>query len=508
DSHTSNSTSRRWTSTADTGSGDRHRRSRSPPSSRRTACRERSPSPSTAAKSPVSAKTGAGESDDVKKLSMKERLSMWKKRKELERGTGSPSLSAAESPAEPPTRPLSRTSSMADESNGSSLFATAPSSITSDHEQKSPTFASASSGEQPAGPASDMDIEKAGVKLKIGAGLGSGAKPLGKFGKIKLGGHVLGARAKRTTLLSRPSPLASSVFGAEADDNETVHGLNGNGAARRLPPLLPELSTDSHSADEVPPVDRHDIEPSLGKNTPSMDVDDGVDPLEEYMQGMESQAKRGAEDPADGGAREGGTATLGASSSDVSAAKQALVEDDVDDMDDADADVEDVLALAARRLKKKEIAAVDHSKMNYENFKRNFYIEPAELRSMDPEEVERMRADLGGIKVRGVDAPKPATSWSYFGLPSACADVIKHQGFERPTPVQAQTVPAILSGRDVIGVAKTGSGKTLAFILPMLRHIKAQRPLAQGDGPIGLVMTPTRELAVQIHRECKPFLRP
>ncbi|KAJ1907975.1 pre-mRNA processing RNA-helicase [Coemansia sp. IMI 209127] len=439
-------------------------------------------------------------------MSMKERLSMWKKRKELEKGTGSPASSAAESPAEPPTRPMSRTSSMADESNDSSLFVTAPGSVMSDNEQKSPTFAPASSGEQPAGPASGMDIEKAGVKLKMGVGLGSGAKLLGKFGNIKLGGHVLGARAKRTAL-SRPSPLASSVFGAEADDSETVHGLNGNGVARRLAPLLPEPSTDSHSADGDPLVDRHDIEPSLGKNTTLMDVDDEVDPLEEYMQGMASQAKRGAGDSADGSAREGGTATLGASSSDASATKQTLVEDDVDDMDDADADV-DVLALAARRLKKKEIAAVDHSKMNYESFKRNFYIEPAELRSMDPEEVERMRADLGGIKIRGVDAPKPATSWSYFGLPSACADVIKHQGFERPTPVQAQTVPAILSGRDVIGVAKTGSGKTLAFILPMLRHIKAQRPLAQGDGPIGLVMTPTRELAVQIHRECKPFLRP
>lgn len=64
-----------------------------------------------------------------------------------------------------------------------------------------------------------------------------------------------------------------------------------------------------------------------------------------------------------------------------------------------------------------------------------------------------------------------------------------------------------MSGRDVIGVAKTGSGKTIAFLLPMFRHIKDQRPLEQMEGPIAVVMTPTRELAVQIHRECKPFLR-
>lgn len=64
-----------------------------------------------------------------------------------------------------------------------------------------------------------------------------------------------------------------------------------------------------------------------------------------------------------------------------------------------------------------------------------------------------------------------------------------------------------MSGRDVIGVAKTGSGKTLSFLLPMFRHIKDQRPLERFDGPIGIVLAPTRELAVQIYRESKPFLR-
>jgi ATP-dependent RNA helicase DDX46/PRP5 len=64
-----------------------------------------------------------------------------------------------------------------------------------------------------------------------------------------------------------------------------------------------------------------------------------------------------------------------------------------------------------------------------------------------------------------------------------------------------------MSGRDVIGVAKTGSGKTIAFLLPLFRHIKDQRPLEQMEGPLAIVMTPTRELATQIHRECKPFLR-
>ena len=55
-----------------------------------------------------------------------------------------------------------------------------------------------------------------------------------------------------------------------------------------------------------------------------------------------------------------------------------------------------------------------------------------------------------------------------------------------------------MSGRDCIGIAKTGSGKTLAFVLPMLRHVKDQPPLAQGDGPVALAMAPTRELVTQV----------
>jgi hypothetical protein len=65
-----------------------------------------------------------------------------------------------------------------------------------------------------------------------------------------------------------------------------------------------------------------------------------------------------------------------------------------------------------------------------------------------------------------------------------------------------QALPIIMSGRDCIGIAKTGSGKTLAFVLPMLRHIKDQPPLENGDGPIALIMAPTRELVAQISKVC------
>lgn len=76
-----------------------------------------------------------------------------------------------------------------------------------------------------------------------------------------------------------------------------------------------------------------------------------------------------------------------------------------------------------------------------------------------------------------------------------------------PFAVQKQAVPTIMSGRDVIGIAKTGSGKTLAFLLPMLRHIMDQPELGEGEGPIGLIMAPARELAIQIYNEARKFTK-
>eukprot|EP00494_Astrolonche_serrata_P024829 UN25089 len=65
-----------------------------------------------------------------------------------------------------------------------------------------------------------------------------------------------------------------------------------------------------------------------------------------------------------------------------------------------------------------------------------------------------------------------------------------------------------MSGRDIIGCARTGSGKTAAFVLPMLRHVLAQRPLESGEGPIALIIAPTRELSMQIYHETRKFSKP
>ena len=185
---------------------------------------------------------------------------------------------------------------------------------------------------------------------------------------------------------------------------------------------------------------------------------------------------------------------------------EAMFGDEDVDLKTMDADPDDILAMVSKR-KKKDLPATNHSRMSYEPFTKSFYNEPSELSEMTEEEVADLRLELDGIKIRGVDAPKPVQKWSQCGLGVQTMEVIEKLGYEKPSAIQSQAIPSIMSGRDVIGVAKTGSGKTIAFLLPMFRHIKDQRLLDPLDGPVGLIMTPTRELATQIHKECKPFLK-
>jgi ATP-dependent RNA helicase DBP3 len=134
--------------------------------------------------------------------------------------------------------------------------------------------------------------------------------------------------------------------------------------------------------------------------------------------------------------------------------------------------------------------------------KKFFYKAAASLASFTQAEVEEYRtSNCMAISGNGSEFPnfKPARSFPESGLPenvlSACS------GFVKPTPIQAQSWPIALSGRDAVGIAETGSGKTLAFTLPGLTHILAQSPLGKGlneRGPVMLVLAPTRELAMQI----------
>ncbi len=83
-----------------------------------------------------------------------------------------------------------------------------------------------------------------------------------------------------------------------------------------------------------------------------------------------------------------------------------------------------------------------------------------------------------------------------LGVPTSVAAVLASQAITEPTPIQAMTIPAALSGRDVLGRGRTGSGKTLSFGLPMLTILSGPRQSRRQ--PRGLILAPTRELAMQV----------
>ncbi|KAH8117119.1 RNA helicase [Phellopilus nigrolimitatus] len=144
----------------------------------------------------------------------------------------------------------------------------------------------------------------------------------------------------------------------------------------------------------------------------------------------------------------------------------------------------------------------DHQRL--EKFEKNFYLEDKRVAARSEGDVHDFRKERQ-IIVTGRNVPKPVTTFEEAGFPEYLLSTIKAQGFPSPTPIQCQAWPMALSGRDMVGIAQTGAGKTIAFALPAMLHINAQPLLSPGDGPIALVLAPTRELAVQIQQECTKF---
>jgi len=90
------------------------------------------------------------------------------------------------------------------------------------------------------------------------------------------------------------------------------------------------------------------------------------------------------------------------------------------------------------------------------------------------------------------------TLFSDLGLIEPLTRALAAEGYQSPTPIQAQAIPLLLQGRDVLGIAQTGTGKTAAFALPMLQHLANTRKNLEPKAARTLILTPTRELAVQI----------
>jgi ATP-dependent RNA helicase RhlE len=99
-------------------------------------------------------------------------------------------------------------------------------------------------------------------------------------------------------------------------------------------------------------------------------------------------------------------------------------------------------------------------------------------------------------------------SFSELGLAPSLCHPLARKGYDRPTPVQSQSIPVILSGTDLLARAQTGTGKTAAFGLPMIERLLVRGPRAATRAPRGLVLVPTRELAIQVDRALAAYGAP
>lgn len=144
----------------------------------------------------------------------------------------------------------------------------------------------------------------------------------------------------------------------------------------------------------------------------------------------------------------------------------------------------------------------DHSELG--EIKKDFYQPSETTKNRSDQEVAEFRRKHEIIVPN--DAPKPIFTFNELeNLPTNLGMEIEKQNFIECTPIQAQGMPVVLSGKNMVGIAQTGSGKTLAYMVPAIIHILNQAPRKQGDGPIALVMAPTRELAQQIQRVAEDY---
>lgn len=133
---------------------------------------------------------------------------------------------------------------------------------------------------------------------------------------------------------------------------------------------------------------------------------------------------------------------------------------------------------------------------------------PLHIRRMSKKERDLIRKQWH-IIVEGDEIPPPIKNFKDMKFPKSILDKLKEKGIVQPTPIQVQGLPVILSGRDMIGIAFTGSGKTLVFVLPLIMialQEEMMMPIVPGEGPFGLIVCPSRELARQTYEVVEQFL--
>ncbi|TNY20154.1 DEAD-box protein abstrakt [Rhodotorula diobovata] len=164
---------------------------------------------------------------------------------------------------------------------------------------------------------------------------------------------------------------------------------------------------------------------------------------------------------------------------------------------------EEAHILLAQEAARKQLAGAEELAKGivYTERMRSTWKPPHYILSKPQEEHDAVR-DKFHILVSGDDIPPPIPNFRDMKLPRPLLDYLKKKKIEAPTPIQLQGLPVVFSGRDMIGIAFTGSGKTLAFSVPLLMFSleeEKRMPFVQGEGPVGIIMCPSRELARQTY---------
>lgn len=304
--------------------------------------------------------------------------------------------------------------------------------------------------------------------------------------------------SKKVTILPAATTKKWSLEN-ESDDDDDVKEV----PLKETPP--PDSPVVAVAVENSKPETNH--EPEAEKQVMEVDEEDDIDPLDAYMLEVHKEVRKvnKISKPTNSA---GVMVMSGVAKKNKELNKGEMMEQNQDGLEySSEEEIEDIKDTAANLANKhkKELAKIDHTGVNYLPFRKNFYVEVPELAKMTSADVDAYKVELEGIQVKGKGCPKPIKTWAQCGVSKKEMDVFKRLGFDKPTPIQCQAIPAVMSGRDLIGIAKTGSGKTIAFILPMFRHILDQSPLEDGDGPIAIIMTPTRELCMQIGKDIKKF---
>jgi ATP-dependent RNA helicase DDX46/PRP5 len=246
------------------------------------------------------------------------------------------------------------------------------------------------------------------------------SKPAGQLNRAALSGLGLKGLPLKPEFANPAKGVAASLD----DSEESQRKLETLGDMPAIDMTMTEDATgvgDLEVDDDDEEANRMDQAlKAKAKDAMEVDEEDGVDPLDAFMTEVKAEVKKvNLEDMHKVVGAQAGRSRIRLDERMAEDGMEDVIESVVpDELDATDLNPEDILALAAKKAKKKELAAVDHGRVRYEPFRKEFYIPPPDIAAMTEEEAEFLRLELDSIKIRGIDCPKPVTKWSHFGLPA------------------------------------------------------------------------------------------